>query len=220
MKNPVLISLFFALAASSICYGQNQSFDLQQLLKEKKLIAFNGRVVPITDGNKKGVSLVPGGKTGFNEGVVWLKDVTFSTGTIEIDMRGKDVLQQSFIGIAFHGVDSVTQDIVYFRPFNFRAQDPVRKIHAVQYVSHPDFTWNKLREEKNGIYEKGIDPPPSPTDWFHARIVVDDKQIRVYVNNASTPSLTVEKLNTRNSGLIGLSNEGLAGDFANLTISK
>ena len=216
MKNPVLISLLFVLTASSFCHGQKQSFDLQQLLKEKKLITINGKVVPITDGNKKGISMVPG----FEEGVVWLKDVTFSTGTIEIDLRGKDVLQKSFIGIAFHGVDSVTHDLVYFRPFNFQAEDPVRKIHAVQYVSHPDFPWHKLREEKNGIYEKGIDPPPSPKDWFHAKIVVEDTQIKVYVNNASTPSLTVDKLNTRKSGLIGLSNEGLSGDFANLTISK
>ena len=52
------------------------------------------------------------------------------------------------------------------------------------------------------------------------RIVVEDTQIKVYVNNASTPSLTVDKLNTRKSGLIGLSNEGLEGDFANLTITK
>jgi len=216
MKNPVLILLIFSLTAASSSYGQKQSFDLQQLLKEKKLITIHGKVVPITDGNRKEVSMLPG----FKEGVVWLKDVTFSTGTIEIDLRGKDVFQKSFIGIAFHGVDSVTQDIVYFRPFNFRSEDPIRKIHAVQYVSHPDFPWDKLREEKNGIYEKGIDPPPSPKDWFHAKIVVEDTQIKVYVNNASVPSLTVDKLNTRKSGLIGLSNEGLEGDFANLTITK
>jgi hypothetical protein len=211
MKNPVLISLLFVLTASSFCRGQKQFFNLQQLLKEKKLITFNRNIVPITDGEKKGISMT---------GITWLKDVSFSTGTIEVDLRGKDVLQQSFIGIVFHGVDTSEFDIVYFRPFNFRSQDPVRKIHAVQYATHPDFPWHKLREEKNGIYEKGIDPPPSPTEWFHARIVVGDTQIKVYVNNASVPSLTVEKLNTRTSGLIGLSNDGLDGDFANLSISK
>ena len=205
------MSLLIAFTATSFCNAQKQSFDLQQLLKENKLIAINGKAVPITDGNKKGVSLT---------GIAWLKDVTFSTGTIEVDLRGKDVLQKSFIGIVFHGVDTSEFDIVYFRPFNFRSEDPVRKIHAVQYATHPDFPWHKLREEKNGIYEKGIDPPPSPTEWFHARIVVAEKQIKVYVNNATTPSLTVDKLNTRKSGLIGLSNEGLEGDFANLTITK
>ena len=211
MKNPVLISLLLVFATSFFCHAQKKSFDLQQLLKEQKLITFGRNVVPITDGDKKGISLT---------GIAWLKDVSFSTGTIEVDLRGKDVLQQSFIGIVFHGVDTATHDVVYFRPFNFRSQDPVRKIHAVQYASHPDFPWHKLREEKNGIYEKGIDPPPAATDWVHARIVVDDKQIKVYVNNVQEPSLTVDKLNTRQNGLIGLWNEGLDGDFANLTISK
>ena len=211
MKNPVLISLLLVFATSFFCHAQKKSFDLQQLLKEQKLITFGRNVVPITDGDKKGISLT---------GIAWLKDVSFSTGTIEVDLRGKDVLQQSFIGIVFHGVDTATHDVVYFRPFNFRSEDPVRKIHAVQYASHPDFPWHKLREEKNGIYEKGIDPPPAATDWVHARIVVDDKQIKVYVNNVQEPSLTVDKLNTRQNGLIGLWNEGLDGDFANLTISK
>ena len=211
MKHPSLLSLLFVFATSLFCHGQKQSFNLQELLKEKKLITFGSNVVPITDGGKKGISMT---------GIAWLKGTSFSTGTIEVDLRGKDVLQQSFIGIVFHGVDTSEFDVVYFRPFNFRSQDPVRKIHAVQYATHPDFPWHKLREEKNGIYEKGIDPPPSPTEWFHARIVVGDTQIKVYVNNASTPSLTVDKLNTRKSGLIGLSNEGLSGDFANLTISK
>jgi len=211
MKNPVLISLLLVFATSFFCHAQKKSFDLQQLLKEQKLITFGRNVVPITDGDKKGISLT---------GIAWLKDVSFSTGTIEVDLRGKDVLQQSFIGIVFHGVDTATHDVVYFRPFNFRSQDPVRKIHAVQYASHPDFPWHKLREEKNGIYEKGIDPLPAATDWVHARIVVNDKQIKVYVNNVQEPSLTVDKLNTRQNGLIGLWNEGLDGDFANLTISK
>src|SRR5690606_30300882 len=121
-------------------------------------------------------------------------------------------------GIAFHGLDTMHTDIIYFRPFNFHAEDPVRKIHAVQYVSAPDYSWYKLRTEKNGIYEKAVNPAPLATDWFRAKIVVDDKTINVYVNDATTPSLTVEKLNDRKTGKIGLWNEGLPGDFANLTI--
>ena len=218
-KTVFKLTLFLAFLLFSEGYAQQKSYDLQQLLKEKKLITFNGNTVPITDGDKKGISL-SNGETGTREGVVWLKDVTFSTGTIEIDLRGKDVLQKSFIGIAFHGIDTVTHDLIYFRPFNFRSEDPIRKIHAVQYVSHPEFPWHVLREKNNGIYEKGIEPPPLGTDWFHARIVVGETQINVYVNNATTPSLTVNKLTTRKTGLIGLSNEGLPGDFANLTITK
>jgi hypothetical protein len=210
MKNLTVI-LFFTSIIFTELIAQKKSYDLQQLLKENKLMTYGSKVVSITDGEKKGISMT---------GLAYLKDVTFTTGTIEVDLRGKDVLQKSFIGIAFHGVDTVTTDVVYFRPFNFRSSDPVRKIHAVQYVSEPEFPWHKLREEKNGVYEKGIDPPPSATDWFHAKIVVEDTQIKVYVNNASSPSLTVNKLNSRREGKIGLWNNGLDGDFANLTITK
>ena len=211
MNKPSLLFCSIFMLLASLSYGQKKSFDLQQLLKEKKLITYKWSVIPLTDGGKKGISL---------NGVVWLKDQTFSKGTIEIDLRGKDIFQKSFLGIAFHGVDTITYDLVYFRPFNFRAEDPIRKIHAVQYTSEPDFPWPRLREEKNGIYEKGIDPPPSPTEWFHAKIVVGETEIKVYVNDATIPSLTVNKLNTRKDGLIGLWNVGLPGDFANLTITR
>ena len=82
-----------------------------------------------------------------------------------------------------------------------------------------EYAWHKLREERNGVFKKGIDPPPAATDWFHARIVVEEKQIKVYVNNAETPSLTVDKLNSRRTGKIGLWNNGLESDFANLVIA-
>ncbi|AYB29650.1 hypothetical protein [Chryseolinea soli] len=186
-----------------------KTYDLQKLLKEKQLTLIPPKPYPITDGDKKGVTLA---------GVAWLNGVDFSTGTIEVDLRGLDVLQRSFLGIAFHAVDSNTYDIVYFRPFNFQHPDPIRKIHAVQYMAMPDFPWNKLRDEHNGVYEKGIDPAPKATDWFHAKIEVTEDEIRVYVNNAATPSLKVKKLNTRKSGKIGLWNDALEGDFANLTI--
>jgi len=191
--------------------GFTQSFDLQQLLKDKKLNTNGRNVMPLSDGKRQGIS---------SNGIVWLNSVEFSNGTIEIDLRGKDVPQQSFLGIAFHGVDTVTYDAIYFRPFNFQSSDPVRKIHAVQYISEPDYPWHKLREEKNGKYEKGIDPPPSATAWFHARIEVRGSAITVYVNNSTAPSLTVDKLNSRKDGMIGIWAEGLNGDFANLTINK
>lgn len=74
---------------------------------------------------------------------VW-PDVEFSDGIIEFDVRGKDVFQQSFVGVAFHGVGEA-YEAVYFRPFNFRTGDPSRQSHALQYVSQPTYTWDKLR---------------------------------------------------------------------------
>jgi len=205
------IFLIMAIVPLITCAQKKQTYNLQQMLKEKKLTSFAKTLTPVDDNDKHGVSCT---------GLAWLNDVHFSKGTIEVDLRGKDVVQQSFLGIAFHGVDTTTYDIIYFRPFNFRSSDPVRRIHAVQYVSEPKYPWDVLREKFNGVYEKGIDPPPLATAWFHARIVVEDNEIKVYVNGADNPSLTVKKLNTRTDGLVGVWNEGLPGDFANLVITE
>jgi hypothetical protein len=190
---------------------QAQSFNLQQMLSQGKLESYTKDMKELNEGNKHGLTF---------QGLIWLTGQDFSTGTIDLDMRGRDVLQKSFLGVVFHGVDTVTHDIVYFRPFNYRADDPLRKIHAVQYVSQPEFPWDTLRARFPGVYEKGINPPPPATEWFHARIVVGARNIKVYVNGASTPSLTVDKLNNRTSGKIGLWNAdyGQDGDFANLKI--
>jgi hypothetical protein len=202
----VLLALSFPVLAQVA-----KTYDVQQLLKEKKFTLNLPKPFPITDAGKQGISL---------SGIAWLKDVTFSTGTIDVDLRGQDYFQRSFIGIAFYGVDSSAYDVVYFRPFNFQAEDPVRKIHAVQYMSLPDFPWDVLREKQNGIYEKAVTPAPKATDWFHAKIVVSDMDIKVYVNDAKAPSLTVKKLTNRKTGKIGLWNEGLDGNFANLVIGQ
>src|ERR1700722_18765388 len=68
------------------------------------------------------------------DGVAWINNLELTNGAIEVDIKGKDTFQLSFVGIAFHGVDDSTFEAVYFRPFNFHSPDPVRKTHAVQYV--------------------------------------------------------------------------------------
>src|SRR5437867_3608028 len=80
-------------------------------------------------GARRGVHLGEGP----GEGAAYLPGIEFANGTIELDVRGKDVQQQSFVGVAFHGVDGATYDAIYFRPFNFKAEDPARRIRAVQY---------------------------------------------------------------------------------------
>lgn len=210
MKNLIIATFLTALVVSN---AAAQKFDLAKDLKDGKLVPLHSKLVSVSDESRHAVSVT---------GIAWLKDVIFTDGTIELDIRGNDGLQQTFPGIVFHAIDTTTHDVVYFRPFNFQAEDPVRKIHAVQYVSHPDFTWKFLRDNKNGQYEKAVTPAPGPNDWFHAKIVVKGKDINVYVNNSTTPSLTVQKLNDRSSGMIGLWCDGSdrPGEFANLVIRK
>ncbi len=154
------------------------------------------------------------------EGLVWLPVKKFANGTITITMRGKDALQRSFIGIAFHGVNDSTYDAVYCRPFNFRAADSVRRIHMIQYIAHPAFTWKKLREERNAVFEKAIVPPPNPDDWFTMKLVVKDNVVQGFINHQKTPALTVEKLSGHKTGKIGLFvGDGSGGDFKHISIT-
>jgi len=168
-----------------------------------------------TENDKKGIRF----SKNENDGVAWVKHLIFSNGSIELDIRGKDEFQQSFVGVAFHGVDNNTFDAIYFRPFNFQSTDTVRKIHSVQYISQPDFPWQVLRDKYNGKYEKAILPSTNGNEWFHVKITVKSPQITVFVNGNPEPSLSVEKLNNRASGKIGLwVGNNSDGDFANLQI--
>ena len=158
----------------------------------------------------------------FTTGAVWLDGVDFTDGAIECDILGKSAPRgSSFLGLAFHGVDDTTFDCVYFRAFNFRAENPENASHAVQYISHPQWTWQKLRAEKTGQYEKPITPAPDGDAWFHAKIVVRGRKVSVFVGDSAQPSLEVELLNDRTSGRIGIwgGDAGDGGHFANLRIT-
>ncbi|MCX6168862.1 MAG: hypothetical protein NTX65_05970 [Ignavibacteriales bacterium] len=151
---------------------------------------------------------------------IWLDNFNFAYGIIEFDAKGKSSPpQSSFVGIAFRVVDEKTYDAIYFRPFNFRSTNPANKSHAVQYTSNPEWTWNRLRNNHNGEYEKGIEPAPNGDEWFHAKIEIMNREIKVYVNNADDPSLVVKELSNRKDGSVGLWCNGF-GIIANLKIIK
>ena len=189
--------------------------DLAALAGGKGLNVHNRSASSFTDGSRKGARL----SANSGDGIAYLPGVQFTNGMIEIELKGKDVQQQSFLGVAFHGVDATTYDAIYFRPFNFRTEDQARRIRAVQYISQPAHPWEKLRAEKPGQYEKPVNPVPDPNGWFHARIVVASPKVSVFVNDATAPSLVVEQLSDRRKGLLGLwVGNGSDGDFANLKV--
>ena len=139
------------------------------------------------------------------EAVIWLDGYEFTNGTIEFDGKGKSGPPQSnFMGIVFRAVDEKTHDVVYFRPFNFRAPNSDNKSHAVQYASHPEWPWPRLRKERTGQYEKAIEPAPDGDAWFHAKVVVAKPKVSVFVNGAAEPSLVVDELTARKGGSVGL----------------
>ena len=177
------------------------------------------REISITQNeNKKNVVHLNGAP---NDGIAWINDLKFEKGAIEFDAKGKNVMQQSFIGIAFHGMNDTTFDAVYFRPFNFQSPDAVRKSHSVQYISLPQFDWSVLREKYPGKYENALTDNIGADSWFHAKIMVDAGKIEVFVNNNPQASLTVKPLNNYTTGKIGFwVGNNSDGDFANLEIKQ
>ena len=196
---------------------KEQKIDLYKLLKREKLSIINREAKVIDSLSNSYIKL----SENKSEGIVWLPIKDFKNGTIKIEMRGKNVFQKSFIGIAFHGQDDKTYDAVYCRPFNFIAKDSIRRVHAIQYISHPIDTWKKLREEKNSLYEKEIVNPPNPDGWFTMTIVVDNKSVKAYINDAKKPALEVDKLNNNQNGKIGLFvGDDSGGDFGNVIVKQ
>ena len=100
--------------------------------------------------------------------MAWVEGTDFRSGTIEVDIRGREDMQQLYVGVAFHRRDDNTYEAVYLRPFNFRATDPTRKQHAVQYIMLPDFDWPRLPKEFPEEFENPVDASIVPTDCGQA----------------------------------------------------
>ncbi len=191
--------------------------DLHNAVKNKNIKVINRTLSLLNEESHLGISL----SKDEGEGIAWLKGIEFSNGILEFDVRGEDVKQHSFVGIAFHGKDDSTFDAIYLRPFQFKAQDEFLKSRAIQYISLPDFPWRTLREKFPNKYEHSIEPSPDPNSWVRVRIVIKDSAIDTFINGNKEPSLVVEKVTHVSSGSIGFYvADTSGGDFANITITK
>jgi len=156
--------------------------------------------------------------TGSVVALALVEGVALAEGTLEVDLKGRGQTQASFLGLAFDVVDASTFEAIYFRPFNFISDD-THRVHAVQYVSWPAHTWEKLRQATPGRYEAAVQPVPDPSGWFHARVEVAKDKVRVWVDGAAQPCLVVDRLGARGGGKVGLWVDSKEGSFRNLTIT-
>ncbi|MFL6113108.1 MAG: hypothetical protein ACJ786_17380 [Catenulispora sp.] len=175
------------------------------------------RVATPLDGRTNGVYL----NAAEGPGVVWITDTDLAQGTIAVDVCGRDVLQQSFVGVAFHRQDDATYEAVYLRPFNFRAGDPARKQHAVQYMAVPEHDWPQLRQAFPEEFENPVDASVDPTAWTPLRVEISADRVQVFVGSGGSAALDVRRLGKARTGLIGLwVGNGSDGGFANLRVVR
>jgi len=210
-----LLCALLGLAVSPSTSSTVQRIDLAERLTAGTLRVVNRQATRLP-ARSDAVHLSAGEQVG----LAWVDGTDFGDGTIELDVRGKDVFQQSFVGIAFHGKNDTTYESVYIRPFNFRATDPARHQHAVQYMTVPEFDWPRLREQFPEEFENPVNTTLSPTDWVALRIVVRGPRVQVFVGQVANVTLEVRKLGTLDRGLVGLWVGNTSdGDFANLRIT-
>jgi hypothetical protein len=186
---------------------------------------------PATLQGKKGLkvsasqeSLQPGTAV---ETLVLIDDLEFGDGVIEAEIAG-DVRPgapegaRGFVGIAFRVQgDLRTYDAFYLRPTNGRADDQVRRNHAAQYISHPDWPWFRLRKEFPSKYESYVDLLPGT--WTKVKIEVHGDQALLYVHDMKQPTLIINDVKTgaQAKGAVALwIDADTIAHFRNLVVSR
>jgi hypothetical protein len=166
-------------------------------LSELELRGLNANLV--TYRGRRAVRLVEAPGAGADEETIAVVTGSdFQDGVIETQVAGvlrPDAPQEmrGFVGIAFRvQPDASRFECLYLRPTNGRADDQLRRNHATQYMSLPDFPWFRLREESPGVYESYVDLVPGA--WTPIRIVVSGTRALLYVHGAAQPSLVVNDL--------------------------
>jgi hypothetical protein len=149
---------------------------------------------------------------------------TFKNGTIELEVAGQPAAgapgdARGFIGLAFRAApDAKNYECFYLRPTNGRADDQLRRNHSAQYVSEPEYPWQRLRQETPGQYESYVDLEPGV--WTQVKIEVSGNKARLYVNGAAQPVLIVNGLkHPEAEGQLALwVGPGTDGYFSNLRV--
>ena len=153
-----------------------------------------------------------------------LKGTSFKDGTIEVELAGLPAAgaaetARGFVGIAFR-VNGDRFECFYLRPTNGRSDDQLRRNHSTQYVSEPEFPWQRLRQEKPGMYESYVDLEPGA--WTRLKIVVTGTKARLFVHDAPQPALVVNDLKLgETQGAVALwIGPGTEAYFSNLRITR
>jgi hypothetical protein len=152
------------------------------------------RVVRIVNDDGRTVTGTPAGA----QAIAIVKTSEFKDGTIEADVvglprEGAPATTRGFVGIAFHVLDHGSRyESIYVRMTNGRADDQLQRNHSTQYVSQPDFPWQRLRKENPGMYESYVDLEAGA--WTRIKIVVAGTKASLFVNGADQPSLIVSDL--------------------------
>ena len=218
---PALIAMMLAITAT--LSAQTRRYPLDSVAG---LRLHNVAAQAATLDGRRGVRLANAIQTADSEPLAVIEGLDFASGVIEAEIAGVPAPDagagaRGFVGIAFRvQPDMKTYDAFYLRPTNGRAEDQERRNHATQYISHPTWTWSRLRQESPSKYESYVDLLPNV--WTKIKIEVRGDKARLYVNDISQPVLIVNDVKsgaTARGGVALWIGPGTIGHFRNLTVT-
>ena len=231
MKQPVFILIAVLTLASGTGFTQVKTTDIP-LDNPGEMQPRNVKTEQVTYKGRKALRVTDAAPANVADGIqlVILNKTEFQDGVIEIELAGEPAANagegaRGFVGVAFRvnldaARDAAKYECFYLRPTNGRADDQVRRNHSAQYISYPDFPWNRLRKEFPEKYESYVDLVPG--EWTKIKIEVRGDKARLYVHDSTQPVLVVNDLKQGQSrGQIALwVGAGTVAHFANLRVSK
>lgn len=224
MKEIIFVSCLVINFSDVLCQNSKMSLPLSNI---DAVIPKYVAVQPAVYQGRKSIKVLDTASGISTEGkYAKLPDIYFSNGSIEIEVAGKPSATalegaRGFVGIAFRIDDKDTQfECIYLRPTNGRSNDQIRRNHSIQYISYPDYPWQRLRQETPEKYESYVDLEVGK--WTKIKIEIEDSVARLYVHGASQPNLIVSDLkHAKNAkGNIGLwIGPGTEAYFRNLVVT-
>jgi hypothetical protein len=155
-----------------------------------------------------------------------VEGLEFGNGVIEAEMAGAPAPgagegARGFVGVAFRlQKDMKTYDAFYLRPTNGRAEDQERRNHVTQYISHPEWTWFRMRKETPSRYESYADM--TPNTWTPVKIEVTGAKARLFVGGQPQPALIVNDVKSGAQATGGVAlwiGPGTVAHFRNLRVT-
>jgi hypothetical protein len=221
------VTIAVVLLAAGPAVTQVRQYPLESI---DGLILHNVAAAPVTLDGRKGLRLTMSDEARREqrqvEQLATIRDLEFSNGVIEVELAGAPAPDapagaRGFVGIAFRVQPSNdTYDAFYLRPTNGRATDQERRNHSAQYISHPAWTWSRLRQETPSKYESYVDLVPGV--WTKIRIEVRGNVARLFVHDHEQPTLIVNDVKTgaQAKGAVALwLDAGTIAHFRNLSVT-
>jgi len=231
MKQPVFILIAVLAPALSTGFTQVKTTTIP-LDNPSGMQPRNVKTEQVTYKGRKALRVTDDAPAGVADGIqlVILNNTEFQDGVIEIELTGEPRANagegaRGFVGVAFRvnldaAKDAAKYECFYLRPTNGRADDQARRNHSTQYISYPDFPWNRLRKEFPEKYESYVDLVPG--EWTKMKIEARGDKARLYVHDGPQPVLVVNDLKQgQGQGRIALwVGAGTVAHFADLRVSK